>query len=289
MSDNAKLLILHCLSPLHAGVGQGTDAVDLAIARERGTSFPYLPGSSLKGSLRAKASLAKHPETTKIFGPETDKADEHAGAIAFGDAGLLCLPVRSVRGTFAYVTSPYIVARLTRDLKQVGKSLPNAPSIEAPSAACITSDSLLNDDKKRVYFEDLDFQVEGNCDAVATAIAELVFPDKSQQSLFKRRFCIVHDDVMQFLTTHATDIVTRVSLETETKTAAKGQLWTEENLPSESILTSLLVHLPHNHSKASHADVFALIEELVETELQLGGKSTVGRGRTQAIVAGGAQ
>ena len=45
----ARLLFIQALSPLHAGTGQSIGAIDLAIARDRATGFPYLPGSSLKG------------------------------------------------------------------------------------------------------------------------------------------------------------------------------------------------------------------------------------------------
>ncbi|RMD58772.1 type III-B CRISPR module RAMP protein Cmr4, partial [Candidatus Parcubacteria bacterium] len=48
----AKLMFLHALSPLHAGTGQGVGAIDLPIAREKGTEIPIVPGSSLKGVLR---------------------------------------------------------------------------------------------------------------------------------------------------------------------------------------------------------------------------------------------
>lgn len=285
---NARLLVLQCLSPLHAGVGQGTDAVDLAIAREKATGFPYLPGSSLKGSLRAKATLASEGYTKDVFGPETDKAEEHSGAVAFGDANLVCLPVRSVYGTFAYVSSPYLLARLKRDAAQVGVSLPDLPVMENAGEVRITKNSLLKDQDNNVYFEDLDFINAGPCDAVASQLSALLFnDDKAQQTLFQKRFCLVHDNVMRFLCTHATDIVTRVSLETESKTAKRGQLWTEENLPAETLLVSLLAHLPHSRKKTSNGEIFGHLQELVKSELQLGGKSTIGRGRTQGILVGG--
>lgn len=47
-----RLYFIHVLSPLHAGTGQGTGVIDLPIAREKATGIPYLPGSSVKGTLR---------------------------------------------------------------------------------------------------------------------------------------------------------------------------------------------------------------------------------------------
>jgi CRISPR-associated protein Cmr4 len=92
---------------LHAGVGQAAELIDLPIARLKGTGIPYVPGSSIKGVLRDARSGAgfNSDEVQAVFGPDKDNADKHAGALICTDARLLALPVRSFRGTFAYVTS----------------------------------------------------------------------------------------------------------------------------------------------------------------------------------------
>ena len=110
----ARMLFLHALSPLHVGTGQGVGVIDLPVAREKGTGIPIVPGSSLKGVLRCLVeddTLRK-----KVFGPDTSAAHEHAGSVQFGDLHLLFLPVRSLRGTFAWVTSPFLLQRFARDL-----------------------------------------------------------------------------------------------------------------------------------------------------------------------------
>src|ERR1700733_8314440 len=98
-------LFIHALSPLHAGTGQSTGAIELAVARDRATGFPCLPGTSIKGALRDRSLERKRSDTFALFGPDTGRASEHAGALAFADANLLLLPVRSIAGTFAWVTS----------------------------------------------------------------------------------------------------------------------------------------------------------------------------------------
>src|SRR5205085_7007457 len=104
---NARLLFTHALSPLHAGMGQGVGVIDLPIAREKATGIPFLPGSSLKGTLRdAYLSKCANDEQCKqkgykVFGPETTNADAYAGAVQFADQRLLLLPIRSLAGTFA--------------------------------------------------------------------------------------------------------------------------------------------------------------------------------------------
>ncbi|MDP7318870.1 MAG: RAMP superfamily CRISPR-associated protein, partial [SAR324 cluster bacterium] len=51
-SEHAKLLMFHALSPIHAGSGSSTGAVDLPIQRERHTARPIVQSSGLKGALR---------------------------------------------------------------------------------------------------------------------------------------------------------------------------------------------------------------------------------------------
>src|SRR5437899_12957174 len=128
----AQLTFVHALSPLHAGIGQGAGAIDLPIAREKATGLPFLPGSSLKGALRA---LCEDPiMRTKVFGPDTAASDpnsDYASSIQFSDQRLLLLPIRSLAGTFAWVTSPYVLRRLVRDLQDFQLS-PVPPAIPDP-------------------------------------------------------------------------------------------------------------------------------------------------------------
>src|SRR5947207_13812146 len=124
-----RVTLIHAMSPLHAGTGQSVGAIDLPIARERPTGVPLLPGSSIKGALRALSSSRPDGQITRdVFGPETDKSSEHAGSVQFSDAHLLLLPVRSVRGTFAWVTSPYLIRKLARASREAGVDLSPLPA-----------------------------------------------------------------------------------------------------------------------------------------------------------------
>ncbi len=78
----ARIVLLHALTPLHAGIGQGVGAIDLPIARDVATNRPLVPGSSVKGVLRdAHLSLGDEQLTYKIFGPPTESSSEYAGAL----------------------------------------------------------------------------------------------------------------------------------------------------------------------------------------------------------------
>ncbi len=311
-----KILFIHALSPLHPGTGQSFGPIDLAVARDKATNHPYLPGTGLKGSLRAKAfSMAEDsgdsPQSegemtreiaTAIFGPKVDEVDDpgqHAGTLTFGDGRLLLLPVRSVRGTFAWVTSPYILSFFTRDAEDAG--IEGIPDIfhglsEGECLLPSATDLSLNlNGANKVVFEDLDLNIVQRPEAEdwADFLASLIFPGGKNdfwKKFFKRRFCVVHDDILSFFSLHGTDVVTRNVLDDESKTVEN--LWDEENLPGETILYSLLLATPNKGAIArweglNPKSIFQKVEALCQDHVQFGGNATVGRGRCRLVFAGG--
>jgi CRISPR-associated protein Cmr4 len=276
-----RLTFIHALSPLHAGTGQGVDVIDLPIAREKATDIPYLPGSSVKGSLR---DLFNDMEDLrdKIFGPEKVEGDSgKAGAIQFADQTLLCLPVRSLEGNFAYVTSPYILKRFNRDVSNSGINFPIVEVLDVTDEGdvnpCqITSDSVLRLNSF-VCLEDLDLTPQTNtvnADEWAKNLKGKIF-DEHWQAEFTKRFCIVSDTVFSFLLQTATQITARNVLN-ENKTSAN--LWYEESLPTESLLYGLVLSFPNPSTGKSDNEIFQHISPKFEKTLQFGGNATVGRG-----------
>lgn len=290
-----RLFFVHALSPLHAGTGQAVGAIDLPIARERPTGIPLLPGSSVKGALRARCEDRTWRQA--IFGPETENAGEHAGAVHLSDARLLLLPVRSAAGTFAWVTSPYLLQRFSRDARAArcglgatvsGPSAPERCALARTSALAVQVDA-----RDKVILEDLDFiaEREAKDDAPVSTLAKQLgrwlFPEGSDdahawQRSFAARLCVVHDDVMSLLLQTATEVTARIRLQEETKTVAQGGLWYEEALPVESVLYGLAAAsgtADRGERKAQTAA--ALLEKVAGIAtgmVQLGGKATVGRG-----------
>jgi CRISPR-associated protein Cmr4 len=275
-----RMLFTHALSPLHPGTGQGVGVIDLPIAREKATGLPYLPGSSLKGTLR---SACPDAQRVAIFGPDTDAAHEHAGAAVFSDQRLLLLPIRSLAGTFAWVTSPYVLRRFLRDAGHAGmKDLPGDVDNPTSEQACkLVDGSKLRVSGDSVYLEDLDLiaTTDPTTTAWANWLATHIFAtDQGWQQMLRERLCVVHDDLLGFLLNTATEITARIRLEDQTKTVTKGGLWYEEALPTETVLAGLLMATPPREVKISADDVIRTIAGCVDRPLQLGGKATVGRG-----------
>lgn len=282
------LYFIHALSPLHAGTGQGSGVIDLPIAREKATGIPYLPGSSVKGVLRDRAGDGDL--TYALFGPKTENASEHAGSLQVADARLLLLPVRALRGTFAWVTSPYVLRRFARDAADVGfGGLPAIPSLadQQCDVAKATALQVTWDQKgqavTRVVLEDLDLEPQqAQAAAWAEWLSTRIFPpgDKEWPTMLAPRLCIVSDNLFTFLLTTAIEVIARNRLN-ENKTVAKGALWYEEALPAESVLYGLMTLTPTAKARELSEDGTALVNKLnglAQGTLQFGGKATVGRG-----------
>lgn len=292
MSD--QLFFVHLLTPLHAGTGQGLGSIDLPTARDVVTNHPLLPGSSIKGSMRAAGRGADYSESEDLvaaFGPSNIGNDDndHVGGLCFSDARLLCLPVRSLRGTFSWVTCQIAINRLHRDANACQIDTPGAlPAIDNGAAHLGHHDSALLDPKaNKVYFEELDLQGQpcGTAEKWATWLSEKLFKNPNDREQFQKRFAVISNDVFDFFCETRMDVRSRVKLEKDTKTVSKSGPWWEENVPAESIMNGVLS--ARQVRKSTPEAHFELINTIAKSPLQFGGKETVGRGRATLKLVGG--
>ena len=224
-----SLYFIHALSPIHCGTGQAIAGVDLPIAREKPTGIPLIPGSSLKGVLRASPSGYEQDADASAkdlhlaaFGPDTANAADYAGAVQFSDANLLLLPMRSLRATFAWVTAPYLLKRLARDLAESGADW-SPPSIEPNDDECLVAGERLTvalAGRNRVVFEDFDFapRQEKSLEPLAQQLGSALFGANAEEDIkhLSERLCIVSDDVMRVLLRLGMEVTTRNRIDSET-------------------------------------------------------------------------
>jgi len=278
-----KMLFVHALTPLHAGIGAGTDVIDLPIAREVSTGIPYLPGSSIKGTLRGHVAKSDRNMASRMFGPDTRNASDYAGAMQFSDAYLVAMPIRSLAGMFAWVTSPYLLRRLQRDANDTAISNLSVNAVPLQSVALTTESKLRLGNTQRVVFEDIELQVvadtneirwTANVDAWAEKIATAT---NIEPAFVKERFCIVSDDVLSFLLRTATEVRARVRLNDD-KTVQTNALWYEESLPTESILAGVVNVVPNARTEFSVEQMFHALAPVANSLVQFGGKTTTGHG-----------
>ncbi len=279
-----KRYFLHAITPVHSGTGQGVGIIDLPIAREKATGWPVLPGSGVKGVLRDAVSAKGAGLADEAFGKKQEGGEEmSAGKVVLTDAHILCFPVRSFYGTFAYVTCPLAITRFNRLHPESGLG-----SIDEFSGAVVKlcAGSVLTETaKKTVYLEDLDLIVTGEnaADAFGGKIADMIF-DAGEKAAFKSRFAIVSDEIFSFLCETATDVSAHVSLKDDTKTvdSNRGGLWYEEAVPAEAIFSGIMMNAGHIKDQTNSV-LSDLIKKLPDT-VQIGGKSSVGRGLCRLAV-----
>jgi len=281
--------LLHALSPLHAGTGQGVGLIDLAIARERTTEHPIVPGSSVKGVLRDAARAQMDEENVNaIFG----SIEGGASMVRVSDARTLAFPVKSDRGTFAWVTSSYALLRYARDGGVVGLTADQIPDV-ADGKAVATDESAVVDGN-RVTLDGLPYDRVAPNDAarkVLEALASAVFPgedptDKAWHSFFSSRVVIVSDDAFTWLTQTATDVRAHVRIDDKTGTVEKGALWYAETLPPETILAGI-VQVGALRKDQDIKGAFDLLVRITASPLQVGGSATTGAGRVRLVIGGG--
>jgi len=238
---------------------------------------------------RARVRAAQELGLEAVFGPETDRADAHAGAISPNDGRLLLFPVRSLAGVFAWTTSGGVLARFLRDARAAGLS-PNwqAPTLTTTDGALVAPDTELEAGGKIVLEE---FTFDPTDDPAVTTIgqwlAENALPKGTEYQYWRdhlpHRLVILHEDAFRDFCLFGTEVVTRIRIDNETKTVAEKMLWTEEALPADTLLYApLYATLPradHRHPiVAGAAGVLNAVRGYNLTRVQLGGDETVGRG-----------
>jgi CRISPR-associated protein Cmr4 len=201
-----------------------------------------------------------------------------------------------------------MLRRLMRDASMCGKDLAR-PAPEPPeqgAVVCPASKLLYSPVRKEkskathqnhVVFEDLDFVADENPKFAefVKLVAEWIFgqddDSREERCLFEERACLLHDDVMALILESGTEVIHRIRLEPTTKTVQEGALWTEEALPVETILGSVVTAVPVKQRETGQtpeaSDLLSHTRKLAESNpIQLGGNASVGRGLCRVRLEG---
>jgi len=314
MYKRTQTLFMLCETPLHAGSGDDLGIVDLPIQREKHTNFPKIEASSLKGALR-EAFESHHAKTDdkdsridvhRTFGYDAndqfakdakevvgDDNTQYSGCLAFTDARLLLFPVKSMKGVFVWLTCQQVLNKFASDMGIAGTPLTGLDDIKALSIAdgkALTSSNspLVN---QAVVLEEYAFDAKTE-PAVATfakELSNLVFTDTDLaywKSLLQSNLVVLSDNDFRDFTLMSTEVITRTKIDNETGTVADGALFTEEYLPTDAVLYSLVLASDEYGKKQETRtmkqawEVMAFFEDTInELKLfRLGGNATLGKG-----------
>lgn len=289
-TNTVSMGIFYAISPVHAGSGTSTSAVDLPIQRERHTNWPHVQASAVKGALRAHFRSFQKGEDAQlinyIFGSDEQdgwkRSDESvAAAISVSDCKLLAFPVRSNIAPFVWITCPAVLGRLSNDLEYMGKDrLGDWPAITEDEDAWWINGGV--EGQTSVILEDSRVEVQ---DTFTVEFIKEQLPDLT-------RLLLVSDELFNYLVTFSTEVQTQIKIDAETGTTTTGSLRYEELLPADSVMYGMV---KYENALSGDADlqvaqVRGLVEDVVKDYMQLGGDRTLGRGicRLNWLRGGGA-
>jgi len=293
MFSTQTALFFYAESSVHVGSGQALGAVDLAIQREQHTQFPVVPASGLKGAIRHwfKQYEGDSDVHKAAFGPDTQHAGDHAGAVAFSDARLLLFPMRSLHGVFAWVTCPSLLHRFKRDMKAAGYSIDwTVPPTDENKALCSNENEVAS--SKQIILDEYVFHESTNkeVDKIAGTLADSALPQDEAYAYWRERLrsdlLIVDDSTFRDFTLHSTDVQARIKIDEETGTTSgsTGNLFYQENLPPETLFYAITMAQDDLsgalNEKGSARDLLDYLRTMDGKRLQIGGDASIGKGQT---------
>ncbi len=307
MFEQQAAVFLYAVSPVHMGAGQTIGVIDNPIQRERHTGHPCFAGSGIKGAVRHsfKNLGGDVGRTTLLFGPDSGSADLHAGAVSFGDAQLVALPVRSLKGGFVYATSPQALARAQRLLAHLHlpRSWPALPAVGPGHCLTIHATQLGGAGGDKLHLEAFEYAAADKACAalqtIAQDLATIALPSGDGYAFFRTKFAadlvVLSDSDFDYFSQHAMLVEPHVRIDDTTGAASEGGLFYTENLPPESLLIAPLLASRTRLDKASQArsgkdgleaeDVMNHMKTVLHSKLlQIGGDATTGRGLVAATV-----
>lgn len=314
MIEDGEILFLWTETPLHAGSGSTVTAIDLPIQRDRQTGHPIIQASGVKGVLRGHCKARWDKRMTEaVFGPEDD-ASAFGGAVSVSDARILLFPVRSLRGVCAWVTCPLALARLYRDMDRCGlvsADFPPPPDVLPGEGEAWVSDkgcpAALPQVGPQTHLVLEEYTLTVTLSAyvrdMARWLADTGMPNIPSYGFWRNlihrdglsHLVVLSDGDFQDFVERATDVAQRIRIDPNTGTVNHTGLWTEENLPADSLLWNVLHASPprdpetppelqdEGDGRPSAAKVLACIGDALGPRalLQIGGNETIGRGLTR--------
>jgi CRISPR-associated protein Cmr4 len=301
----SRILYLFTRTPLHVGAGASVGAIDQPVQRERHTGFPIIPATSLKGSfadqwptelfdangvpIRITTRKEKQGEKERpvadcvsdaawLFGSDTTDLP-FAGSLIFSEARILAFPIRSARGSYAWITCPLMLQRAARD-GVIAIEIPNEPK---DNEAIFKSEGPLAIDNEIVLEEYCFSRSDTYPTELAKALAGLV-DDELFRSI-NDRLVVLSNGMMSHFASTACEVAQHVRIDDTTGTADGGGLFNQENVPSDTLFYSRIgatkSRVPNGAFKGrSEKDALRAFATKVAEEkvFQFGGNASTGLG-----------
>jgi CRISPR-associated protein Cmr4 len=244
---------------IHPGAGQSIGAIDLPVSREKVTGYPFIPGSSVKGALKAwaKERVGNVLDVPLLFG------EDEAGQLLVSDARLLLLPVRSLNMPYAWLLCPLIIERILRDIGRM----------EAPAPFGKIDLSQLSDGhflgacRETLGLEEREFERAGDIPQDVYDLLHPLIPDSSGDRL-KAQLVILSDTDFAWFCDYGLPVLARNFLGTA---KISTNLWYEQTLAPDTVMYLVI---------ASRGAALDSLKRAMRRNryCQFGGNETVGQG-----------
>lgn len=290
----SEMIYMRALTPIHAGAGSSVIGVDMPIQREAHSGIPKIEASGVKGSVKSFVyrSLENSDQERELFDRAfgADQGNAGASELCFTDAKLLFFPVRALKGVYALVTCPYVLARWIREQEADEKERERLQEKES------VLKNLSLQDSGEVIAVSEKYLLKGKGESFKAVLEEYVFSVKKVSQELERlfdkelideevrdRILILSDEDFIDLVTMHTEVITRNKIDLETGVAEQGGLFTEEYLPAESILYFSVIDMGNygeGNDKNRSIDYF---KDRMPSVWQIGGDKTLGKGIVERI------
>lgn len=271
---------LYSLAPIHCG-GEGDLGNILEIAREVHTDFPYIPGSSLRGSLRDEVKQQNPDCADTLFGKELDDNGQMGvHQVWFGDARLLWIPMRTMSAGHKDVFTWVSCHSLIRD----HAILAGLPAVQFPAHPVGTKPGTYSVADAQIEVSALNKEQRAGLTLSgewADSLEDAVKTTWSDSRL------VLPDDDFQVLMEHSlwTQVRNKIQ-EQKDGTNSEGSaevFWTDVCIPRDTILYySWGYKLLSKNSM--NPEQHELIMNTIKGLIQVGGQANVGRGWVQSWV-----
>lgn len=283
MSQNHTLFLL-AESPIHAGDKPEAEGdIDLPIQKDNATGFPVVRGSTVRGSLR-QLSRANELEVEELFGSEPDNPDPKPGILNISDFDALLCPVRTLTGFFAWVTTPYLLQNLQRNLQLCGSAERIPIPVSGDKVLVASGSRLLS--KGKISLEETVFPATESPELATLGlwIAQKALPASDTYNFLKgmavTNIALIPDEVFQKLLPLVLPVFARIRIDPITGTVVEGALWNTEFLSSEALLCGTII--AGDDGKKSKS-VEKLIELTKSRWFQIGGCKGIGMGMVTSV------
>jgi CRISPR-associated protein Cmr4 len=264
-------VLASALTHIHVGVGQAPGVVDLPVLRDSMGYF-YIPGSSLKGSIKSTLLRLGVRNVDDYLGGEPGGKETKPGTLAFQDLYPLLVPIPSIDRGVIFATTPLLITKavmLTSDTSvKSGSNSTNQSSNKEDLTVLLKELRIIEKKVINRFKNDKDLKMllltdesDGNdrlcistsCQEVSKEEIEDIDDVAEQLKLINKAYSVLlkpqgRIEILVLRDTIAPKIFdrslirqARIRLKQETKTVERGGLWTEEYIPHFTLFSGAII------------------------------------------------